>query len=645
MSININKQFFIITSDTLLEVKTNLYGFYLNERGIYNNKIPAGYQLAGMDGCYVYIDVADDEISIYQDFNGCFGLYLYHKEDYFAISNSFFLLADYLKTKKPLSLNRDFANHLFLRMTASEVFSETLINEIELLPRNCTVKIDKKTCSVDIHKLDFKDCTIPLDSEEGLKILDGWYERWINIIRSIYKKNNNLQIDLSGGRDSRMSFSLALGSGIDLNDVLVYCIDDKLRTHSEDFTIASLIAEHYGFKINAKNFSEEYINRNMNDIIDYAWYTIFPFKKQCDYKTRIAGKPLFVVNGFGGESIRDYYIGGEEGYIERGSVNAKKSCFKATGKELYESNFGLRTRALEGIKNNYFSNKADNNPFDTYLMPLIFRHTECRHHFGKEILYYYLSNVYCLSPLLSHDLYRLQLHNNECVDNNMLMALIFVRYYPELLDFPIQGNRVIDSETIEAARKICNEYPYTEYNNTEEFEISLSDEKMDFPAYSCDRIDKNEIRQYMFDLFSTSCIHDRFCSNFNEELYLFANDHAVNNDFHALRHCNSVLAITKTLQIIDTNNELMHSFIKEYFDYVLDKSPKYKLNEIEQTKIEEAKPKIIIKYKTVTKTKIKYVLDQELLEEKLDTVYNSKSYKIGNAIIQPFHWIKTIMKK
>ena len=83
---------------------------------------------------YIYKD--EKNINIYQDFNGSYGLFLFEdtKKNYFAISNSFLKLVEYLKDKKSLSMNLDNAYSYLTSEFCSTSYKQTLVNEINILP-------------------------------------------------------------------------------------------------------------------------------------------------------------------------------------------------------------------------------------------------------------------------------------------------------------------------------------------------------------------------------------------------------------------------------------------------------------------------------------------------------------------------------
>ena len=68
-------------------------------------------------------------------------------------------------------------------------------------------------------------------------------------------------------------------------------------------------------------------------------------------------------------------------------------------------------------------------------------------------------------PFFDPELHKLKLSTKECDDDNLLFALIYLRYCPDLLNFKFQGNRKIDDNTIKYAKKINELYPFSKKNN------------------------------------------------------------------------------------------------------------------------------------------------------------------------------------
>ena len=114
-----------------------------------------------------------------------------------------------------------------------------MIKEIIRLPSNAFIIINIKNKSIKINYIDYKENTIPFESEQGLKIIDEWVDKWTYIIRSLKKETNNIYFDLTGGFDSRAVLSIFLNTGIDANDMSFNTLQTNLQGNDEDLLIAN----------------------------------------------------------------------------------------------------------------------------------------------------------------------------------------------------------------------------------------------------------------------------------------------------------------------------------------------------------------------------------------------------------------------
>lgn len=161
----LENEFFVIDSNNL-NVETKLYGYIITENAIItNNDVPFDKEYGEMGGSFVYLINNANELIIKQDPWGSYGLYLFKKDNYFAISNSFLKLVEYVKELYPLTMNYNFANSFLPADLCSIAYKETLINEIEILPRHVEITIDKIQKILKFNYLDFQEKTINLDSK------------------------------------------------------------------------------------------------------------------------------------------------------------------------------------------------------------------------------------------------------------------------------------------------------------------------------------------------------------------------------------------------------------------------------------------------------------------------------------------------
>ena len=228
------KAFFLLDSENLDRVESGFYGFTLENGAVTQD--PKG-PLTG-DGAYISVVRSGDTVTVSQDFLGCWGLYLFETEGYFALSSSFPMLLDHVMRRFPLTLNREYADYFLPADLSSASFSETLVDQIRLLDRASVVKIGISGKCLSLEHIDYEENTVRVDTPQGMALLDSWFAKWTGLIRNLKAKTNNIQTDLSGGFDSRLVLSLLLGSRVNLKDVFIFSIEDTLHTHSEDFAQA-----------------------------------------------------------------------------------------------------------------------------------------------------------------------------------------------------------------------------------------------------------------------------------------------------------------------------------------------------------------------------------------------------------------------
>ena len=344
----IDDNFFLIDSNNLTSVKEKLYGYAIGENGIIQDE-NIGDNILGKCGAYVHVKVTDNYININQDFIGSYGLYLYKYGDFFAISNSFLKLVEYLKYNYPISFNKDFADAFLFSPLSSFVLNETLINEIEMLPDNYDIIIDKKNKFITYNKIDYQEYTLYLDSKEGMDVLDKWYDKWINILRFIRSKTNDIVFELSGGLDTRIIAALWLSANINLDKIE---IRSYLRS-PEDLRIASLIANDFNFNLNNQFPIYKKYLYDTKDTLDISFYPKLGFNKEMYYQGNIFLNPLYVFTGMG--DLRRYPNQNIKEYIE-GIV----SPLRKYGDILLKPSIDLLNKGLDALSDEpYIQNEYD----------------------------------------------------------------------------------------------------------------------------------------------------------------------------------------------------------------------------------------------------------------------------------------------
>lgn len=612
-------EFFIIDSNNIGHITDKMYGFMLDDDKIIKNDNLNEINKITYDGTYIYIKSDENTIYIYQDFGGNYGLYLYNDENYFALSNSFLKLVEHLKNDHYLTLNEDYANYSITASMCTATYRDTLVNEIEAIPHNRKIIINKKNKTINVARIEYKRHSVDLDSEEGLEILDNWYYKWINIIRFLKKKTNNMQFDFSGGYDSRIVIALLLGANIDLNKVSIMSFNDDEICHDEDFEIASKIANDFNFKLNNKVISAEKVEfKDINTPITISFYTKLGFSNQLAYQFYRTKEPVFRFTGFAGETIRDNNFGTPFGYLRQCENVAKQ----------YDSSFQYPTKRI--IKSTYKKLSAEYNiPEDLNTMngSYLFINSISRNHYCKFAAERYFSNELMIIPCFDKNLHRLKLNTSECSDENLLMALIFVRYCPKLLDYEFERNRGINEDTIEYAKKINKIKPFLQkeytYISGPKIDKIMAEKyyKTKNNIFSWEEegeyIKRKDIDTYLENIYKTKIFKKEFEKYFPEHMY-----HKIlgtfQKNYFPLQHAYPVFATLKIIEDIKfskyNNNPKLNDWLESY-----DESTKQNMNKIKRD---------IKKFKLFDE---KYYLNQLTEEISVDplTHYLETGYKEG----------------
>lgn len=496
-------------------------------------------------------------------------MYLYQDQDYFAISNSFIYLVDHIKKDHKITFNKEYADTFIVADLCSFAYSETMVNEISLIDRSTIVTIDVIDKKLKISYIDYKENTIDIDSLEGIKLLDKWYCKWTNILRSLKVKTNNIMADLSGGFDSRMVFNLLLGSKINLNEILINSINDNKHTHTEDYEIADKIAQYFKFLLNNKsNIKGEYFNYSINDILNISFYLKAGFHKQMFWKYSFMLPKRYYLGGAGGECIRNYWNLSEKEYI-RQQINRSYTYSKNDVEKLKESLYKVTKKSFEEIDNKFKTFGRKIKEEDKTLN--LYRETRCRNHFGKDMIENFFAGCIRLCPLIDSDLHKLKLTTFECNDKNLLMALIFMRYGKELLSFKFEGNRFIDKKTIQYATDLSKKYALN--TKCDEEKIHLMDYIIEERTNAINNYDninekvyEKDIKKALMNIFNSITIRSNFKLYYSETLIAYFTNDIKKRTYHPLQSAYVLISISKIIQDILTNKNMNE---RSFADFVM----------------------------------------------------------------------------
>ena len=544
-----DKDFFIIDTNNLSEIKTSLYGYIINEKGIFtkNSKYKIN-EIKNSTGSWIYIKRENDNIEIMQDFQGNYGLYIYKNNKYFCISNSFIYLVEYINKKYKLTLNKQYINTYLTSDLCSIAYSDTAVNEIYLLPRNIKINIDISYKTINFTSIPSTENSIKLGTYESIHILDLWYEKWRKIIYNCATSKHIFISELSGGIDSRISFMLASKSHINLNNIRIESRIPPIgcqHTYNEDFKIANKIAKKMHFSLN-KDYQQISKHLDTSEIINNSFNCKTLIHKSTVFKYNFEEKNIIKLTGGGGENLRDYWYTPVDEFI-----------YKQKGIIFPNDRISIIQKGIDNIKEKYkiTSTNSPNIPH------LLYRETRGRHHFGTTAVEEFLAGIYTLMPLCDPYLYKINIENDFTNDSNLLIAIIFKRYCPELLEIEFQGNRQIKEHTKVIADKINNKYPYNsnitlEVNNyiIEDIHSTLKETKQN---------NKNDIYNFYSIILKSSWINNIINELFLHEFYFKSLLTYKTNYLEA----NTIIGIAYLFELV--NNKNIFYYPKKIYENLL----------------------------------------------------------------------------
>ena len=508
----IQENFFIIDSNNLDKINSHMYGFSVSRKGILTNnyyKNLGYYEEPDPQGVYIMIRKIGDEIRINQDFSGSFGLYIYENQitGYFALSNSFLLLEEYLVDKENITLNKDFSDNLIISGLCTPSIYETLINEIKIIPPNAFLIINVKKRDYKIYYIDYKEKSIPFESEEGMKIIDKWIDKWGYILRSLKRQTDNIFSDLSGGFDSRIILSILLNSGLNINEISIFSINNS-KMYEEDFKIASKISSNFGFKLNKCSTDNNGTKLKIKDSLFCSLYSKLGLTNWFRSPNKFLNKPKFTFSGFGGENIR-----GTPGYEIKEYIKQLSNKFNY---QFYNSSIRIFNRSISllKMKKTYYNHYEISTDF--YLKG------RTRHHFGKTALEVFLGNEYILYPLIDPDIIQVK-YDNSPKTRDQLIAYIYVRLAPKLIYLPFDKKKNISKESISKAYKLNKRFGAyilkSDYN--ENFYIDINRKLPVPPAPSNEN---KSVKEYLYDYFNNSKFINIINKVYDNNIYYKANN-------------------------------------------------------------------------------------------------------------------------
>lgn len=539
--------FFFIDSTNCRDVQSRMYGyaymedeFNINYRGR-NTKIPFDTY-----GCYINIIRDNSTVYIQQDYFGLFGLFIYERDGYFAISNSLFLMLIRLNGKEELDIDYSYLDLLVCSWLVPPAIEATYIKQISHVPSNVVLSIDTQTRTISRTINPYNIGIYPADSEKAFEILDHWQEKYKSLYVALEENDYPVKIDISGGFDSRTALATIKGESFNYEYPVFYSADDALYTHKEDFELASELASRLGFKLNQfRNFSSYPIAAEQSLI--FSMLPKFLYHSEPYYPLKYYNRPYFNFGGQGGENLRVFYKDEREDII-RDIVRMPQFNyydFNVSARDLLERELD---QAEELLQCDYSVGKK------LYFL------SRTRNHFGKTFVESFLANKMEIAPLMDPNLYKIDQHLPGCTPL-LLNAIIIGRYLPELVDIPFQGGRSIPDADWQKAHELNSRFPRKNGKAHDVFIICLN---------RCNP-ERGDGKTSAYDLARQGCheegLYKFIAGTYGDDVLTFCRRHRKNNAFMPDRFFTMFYQIRQLFQLLDRvppepaskNSELPHA--------------------------------------------------------------------------------------
>ena len=359
-------------------------------------------------------------------------------------------------------------------------------------------------------------------------------------------QTNNLAFQLSGGLDTRSLLTILISSGIDLNKIKIQSFNyNKNSTYyKEDFKIASNISSKYKFKLNNYSFDNESTMWSKNDSLFSTIYSNLGFQKVFNLRDRFYNKPRFIFTGFGGENIRGF-----PGY----TIDQFLNLLSSRGKEIpgpkkifYYSSMRFCKRNVDLLK----KEKKYKNNYE--ISSDLFYKGGTNNHFGRLIIEGFIANIYFISPLMDPEIKKIKF-NIQGKYSHDLIAYIYTRFAPDLINFPIQGNRTINHESIKKAQKLNN--MFKKYKIKLDLNMNFFIDSKRISPVSQSHENKTAYN-YLKELYKTTEFIQSINKIYDNNVFAWIEDYCKKNP-NSLLHYNALLAIAISIHYLSLNEKYM----------------------------------------------------------------------------------------
>ena len=228
--------------------------FIFGQQGALDYEAQTGSPVApGEDGCYVTLARNASGYNVGVDHNGAKKLFYFRDNQAWAISNSLVLLAEHLRERNiPLTVNFPQLNAFQASGTfaSQQATTNSIFNEVKLLPTTRDLVVTN--AGLELRRGQSENAN---DAESYQDALDRYVSTWLSRVRTLLRDRRTwLNVDLSGGVDSRTVFALVAGAsraeGDRSTQQQIHLRSSTAPGQVDDLTAATEVAHHHGWELN-----------------------------------------------------------------------------------------------------------------------------------------------------------------------------------------------------------------------------------------------------------------------------------------------------------------------------------------------------------------------------------------------------------
>ena len=130
-----------------------------------------------------------------------------------------------------------------------------------------------------------------------------------------------------------------------------------------------------------------------------------------------------------------------------------------------------------------------------------------------------------------------------------------MRLSPDLLNFPVQGKRSVNQDSVKRVQYLNKKFGIYEKKNDFKVNFFIDKERKYILSSSNNLKYKGDVQNYLWDIINSNKIYYYIHKKYNDSVYRWSIEYINKTKYHPFRHIYSLLAVAKTLEDISINQK------------------------------------------------------------------------------------------